>query len=192
MSSSIDGIHTTFIEYLGRNGTAFARGNGIIEFDHLNAVVHAYTSAETVFSDSRVVAEILGRLKDPNYDTANSWRDHWNNEVGRRIAEWAMEHGYGPDALNRLMWDAYQSGELITSLEDPRIGTELPDPTWHGPSVWDPSVWVRPPTTLRHRRTILVFRTLSASFATGCPIDFRTCCGGWRASRMAPSRPRPN
>lgn len=59
----------------------------------------------------RHAAEIFGNLKDPTWYEADSWRDHWNNEVGRRMADWAIEHGYGPQILDRLMMDAYLNGD---------------------------------------------------------------------------------
>lgn len=101
-NSVIDTAYTAFIDYLARDARAFAKGNGFYaDYDVLNAIEHTFTSADMRFEFERVTATRLANLKELSSDDArDSWKDQWNNEVGRRKAEWAQENGYGPEIMD--------------------------------------------------------------------------------------------
>src|SRR5690606_26638236 len=59
----------------------------------------------------------------------DSFRDLYNNEVGRRIGDYARANGLERDAIEGLILDAFRNGHFVTSIEDPRI-----DPAFDGTS----------------------------------------------------------
>lgn len=137
------------VEFVARDATALANGNGYDgeeEASTRNAIAHAHTSANFAFSEAEMagandwIAEKLGDFKEilPGGDSAaDVFKDQYNNEVGRRIAEFAQENNLGREAINDLIIDALNNGHLIISLLDPRIENNLA-PVWDSPSgAWE-------------------------------------------------------
>ncbi|HEY5712622.1 MAG TPA: calcium-binding protein, partial [Allosphingosinicella sp.] len=168
---AFDFAYTNLRLALARDARALANGNGVYvnsngeAHPYLNAIEHTYTSAHWAYYLPRSMETSLGDLKEwlPSLyygpDERDTFRDQWNNEVGRRIAEWAYQHQLPIEAIDRLVMDALQHGDLITDVNDPRIPPpgrivgpqgEMtfhpgdPNPTWNGPNVWDPSTWSIP------------------------------------------------
>ena len=92
-------LYSQAVKQMAVEGTALAQGNGYGDNpDAVNAIVHTYASAIYAYYCGDDVAKVFGDIKeipsDPEY-YADSLRDQYNNEVGRQIAEWAKENGYG-------------------------------------------------------------------------------------------------
>ncbi|MFI0459116.1 MAG: calcium-binding protein, partial [Candidatus Thiodiazotropha endolucinida] len=131
--------------FLAQDSEAVAVGNGFDNYtqDHndgqiRNAFAHTHKSAEILFNYDRTLAETLGNWKEDTpltIDEADEYRDQYNNELGRKLAEYlntwladedlqgrtytdAEKEGF----LDDLVYDAYVSGDMIWDLEnDPRI-----------------------------------------------------------------------
>ncbi|KAB1085063.1 calcium-binding protein [Neorhizobium galegae] len=143
-------VKSTFnqvIEFIARDATALANGNGYdgpAEASTRNAIAHVHTSARLSYSKwemagaNSYIAEKLGDFKEiiPS-SPADTYKDQYNNEVGRRIAEYARENDLDREDIDDLIIDALNNGHLIISLLDPRIANELP-PVWDAPSgMWE-------------------------------------------------------
>jgi hypothetical protein len=88
-------------------------------------------------------------LKDVPRD---SWKDLWNNAIGRQIGEYVRKNNLSQNDLERLLMQAYRRGDLIRSDKDPRVPAnasgwpgDFPPagtrgaPVWAGPdSGWQP------------------------------------------------------
>lgn len=136
------------VDTLGRRADAVSDRNGETDAGNRNAIGHSYTSALLDYNNGALIAESFGDLKEAahraaadipalnvNYDERDGWKDQWNNEVGRRIAEYAKQHGLSESALDDLIIDALNNGELIEFEEDGRINlNNPPSPTWNTPS----------------------------------------------------------
>ncbi len=149
----IGGIVTTVVsgggiiyggrQYFGSESDALSDGNNIESGGERNAIAHTYTSGELANLTSTRVAEVFGDINERlgGNSLEDSWIDQWNNEVGRRLEEWADNNNYDWDQVkDDLVMDAFNSGELITDKNDPRIPDDLdqnpvdPVPGWTGPS----------------------------------------------------------
>lgn len=146
--AAAEAAYSAMVEQLALNSLAFAQGNGFTGTQKVNGITHTYVSAEVYFELGPAAAEKFGNLKEIfSDDPRDEWRDQWNNEVGRRMAKWAQDNGYGPEVLDRLILDAMNdpSNPIITDLNDPRIGIHdfdgdgysetfvHPEPTWTEP-----------------------------------------------------------
>jgi hypothetical protein len=83
---------------------------------------------------------------------ADSWKDLWNNAIGRQIGEYVRKNNLSQNDLESLIAQAYDRGELITETNDPRIPRNASGwpgrfprqdtagaPIWAGPSSdWKP------------------------------------------------------
>lgn len=102
-----------------------------------NAIEHAHASARMTQLFGPRIASFLGFAREvqgaiTKGDEVDTWRDHYNNSIGRQIAEYAEESGRDIDDLVIAAW---QSGQLIDRpLQDERVqlGTD-PDPTYIPP-----------------------------------------------------------
>ncbi|MEQ1712129.1 MAG: hypothetical protein ABL908_12095, partial [Hyphomicrobium sp.] len=108
--------------------------------DQKNSYAHAYSSAFLAYDYSTNEARLLGNLRESlatgSYYTgqggderADTYRDLYNNEIGRRIGEYAKENNLSRQDVERLVRDAVDSGKTLDSLNDARI-----------PSMWDTPV----------------------------------------------------
>jgi len=106
------------------------------EVGQKNAFLHAYLSAMIALEHSPLEAETLGNgreflstwghyyggQKDFRTDT---YRDFYNNAVGRAIGTYAKEHGLAQNDVAALVDHAVQSGQAIVSIRlndpDPRL-----------------------------------------------------------------------
>lgn len=134
------------VEYMGSDAEAFSNGNGITNVHERNGVAHAHVSMQIARKYGQTVANILGDFKEDadltGTDSLDDWKDQYNNEVGRRIAQWMEENDYtenniNPDTLENytpeeldaiaddLLKDALDSGDIITdntrNPSDPRL-----------------------------------------------------------------------
>ncbi|GAB5389758.1 MAG: hypothetical protein Alpg2KO_27260 [Alphaproteobacteria bacterium] len=123
-------------EQLRGDAHDFARDHQIPRRDW-NAIEHAHVSIQLTqwlgpqlaktFGDAREQRD--AHLRDPKA----TWRDKYNNAIGRAIALHARSTGSDAEALLAKAW---QDGQLITSLEDDRITlSEDPDPTYKAPDT---------------------------------------------------------
>jgi Ca2+-binding RTX toxin-like protein len=140
------------IKYLGRDASALAKGNettlanyATLESgidDPVNAIQHAFTSADWTWEYGRTIATHVGNYKERNgyLDPDDSFRDQYNNEVGRRITEYAKAHNLDRSSLDDLIIDALVHNHLIVDEDsDSRIGIQSM-PTWTAPSEdWEGS-----------------------------------------------------
>lgn len=91
-----------------------------------NAITHAYVSAKMAqrygtlaaraFGDGREYLEPPKDLVEESWDT---FKDQWNNEVGRRAGASAV--GMSNEELIEIIKDAWRNGDLITVSTDGRI-----------------------------------------------------------------------
>lgn len=129
------------VEYTARDATALAHGNGYdgdSKADGLtrNALAHAHKSAELYYDYGEIISKTLGEAKEllpGGDDPKDKYKDEYNNEVGRRIAEYAKEHNLPKSAIDDLMMDALKDGKLIVDPEaDDRVSNQTP-PDWTEP-----------------------------------------------------------
>lgn len=120
---------------------AFSKANGI-EQAHVNAIAHAYVSADLVYyqatieSTAQAVQDtmFLGDLKeyfshifgDPH--PADTLKDQWNNDIGREIGRFAADNNLTVEQMRTLLLKAYNDGVVAKDETDPRLGG---DPNWH-------------------------------------------------------------
>jgi hypothetical protein len=122
-----------------------------------NALHHSYTSAILARHHGSKPSESLGNLlehvtaaiygrRDPRL-ARDSWKDLWNNAIGRQIGEYVRQHNLSQYDLEQLIMQAYWRGDLISSMGDSRIPENASGwprdftarPTWQGPgSEWRP------------------------------------------------------
>jgi Ca2+-binding RTX toxin-like protein len=134
-------------EYYGTQSDALADANGLLAGSQYsparNAIGHVYTSGELNGLLGREAATNLGDYNERIGELAgrspnDSWKDQWNNEVGRRLNEWAENNGYDwYSAKGDLIMDAYNNNQLIIDEDtDPRVDLSTsPTPSWSGPSA---------------------------------------------------------
>jgi hypothetical protein len=110
------------------------------EYHQYNAIEHAYVSAtlqrdwgarapnmaaalgNAVENDQmrdhviwRPISNILPgkRNKGADNQTADSWKDLWNNAIGRQIGEYVRKNSLSQNDLERLIMQAHDRGDLI-------------------------------------------------------------------------------
>ena len=65
----------------------------------------------------------------------DTWKDHWNNAVGRKIGVFAKENNLSEEQMASLILDAFKSKKMIGNDSDARIVLdENPTPDWSEPS----------------------------------------------------------
>ena len=158
--SAIKNLVLRYYDYDRRvaDATALTDGFGLA---NTNALAHAYLSAWITIDHGRIQARMLGDGRErwepgPDWDT---FKDLWNNKVGRRIGEYVKHNNLPPDVVPALVSDALARGDLIVTRTDPRIpadwsGTKVggkapsdfnADPPWRQPSgSWGPPPGFKP------------------------------------------------
>jgi hypothetical protein len=119
-----------------------------------NAIAHALTSAYLAHDHSAAEASILGWGREfnsywfdkprppPAWDT---FKDLYNNQVGRNIADYVRNNNLSRDQIQELVLDALSTGKLIVTQQDKRI-----DPSFNGDPrnfslpVGDAAPWTAP------------------------------------------------
>lgn len=129
------------VDLVAKPSYDLAEAHGITGVD-VNAIAHALTSANIAYRTNRPFARFMGDLKEGAADLipidtmADSWKDQWNNEVGRRIAGYARRHHLPASCIGPLVVDAYRQGELLNTEKDPRVQLgQAIEPTWSMPSL---------------------------------------------------------
>lgn len=121
----------------------------------VNAIAHALGSAHLAYDYSPSAAAALGYGRELNSywrgsKTNPAWdtfKDLYNNQVGRNIAEYARKNNLQRDQIQDLILDALSSGKLIVTHQDRRI-----DPSFNGNPfnfsvpVGDAAPWTSPST----------------------------------------------
>jgi hypothetical protein len=98
-----------------------------------NAIAHALTSAYLAHDDSPQEAALLGGIREfKSYwspskqpEAWDTFKDLYNNQVGRNIAAYARKNNLSRDQMQDLVLDALSSGKLIVARDDPRIDPSL-------------------------------------------------------------------
>jgi len=110
------------VEYMGSDAEAFSDGNGITDAQARNGVAHAHVSMQIARKYGQNVANILGDFKENadlvGTDNLDDWKDQYNNEVGRRIAQWMEENDYTENDINPNTSDNYTPEELDAIADD--------------------------------------------------------------------------
>lgn len=78
------------VEYIARDATALARGNGYIDSNQTdaetrNAIAHTYVSANIEYENGQLIANTMGELKElaPGGDNPkDTFKDKFNNSRG--------------------------------------------------------------------------------------------------------------
>jgi Ca2+-binding RTX toxin-like protein len=78
----------------------------------------------------------------------DTWKDQYNNEIGRQIGEWADKAGLTEAAIDRLIIDAVLNGDL--KLIDAIPAGPQPKPEWQGKYRFDPTGWGGPNDPFRY------------------------------------------
>ncbi|MEA3008592.1 MAG: hypothetical protein QOJ91_284 [Sphingomonadales bacterium] len=111
----------TYVDSASRDANALAKGNGYyldaqgLPAQELNAIQHAYVSAQLSYYYSERDARINGDLKEWVFGKVfgeapgDTLKDQYNNEIGRQIGRWVKEQGMGPGMIDRLIIDAVRN-----------------------------------------------------------------------------------
>lgn len=151
LKQKLDDWHTDFIASQAADARALANLHGYpsdTHFPQFNAIEHSYVSAQVTLKYGEPAARLTGYLKETLFpgEPLDSRRDEYNNEVGRRIAQWIELNGYDESVLDDLIMDALDSGKLVTNLADSRIASQPPQKSdWTGPSSWHEPTQSLPP-----------------------------------------------
>ncbi|WP_257168590.1 hypothetical protein [Bradyrhizobium sp. SRS-191] len=118
----------------------------------VNAIAHALTSAYLAHDHSTTEASALGFARElKSYfgrqppEAWDTFKDMYNNQVGRNIADYAKKNGLPREQIQDLILDALSSGRLIATRRDPRIA-----PSFNGNPLnfeapsGDAAPWTRP------------------------------------------------
>jgi hypothetical protein len=136
---------------LGDSSDTLANANGLHGYDSFlrnskgeplelgaasnNAIAHALSSAYLAYDYSPAAASLLGWLREYNSyrqdpDRTYAWdtfKDLYNNQVGRNIADYVRSNNLSRDQIQDLVLDALTTRKLIVTHEDKRI-----DPSFDG------------------------------------------------------------
>ena len=95
---------------------------------NVNAIAHALTSAYLAYDHSSAESAALGWTRElKSYfgsqppEAWDTFKDLYNNQVGRNIAAYAQKKNLSRDHIQELILDALTSGNLIVTRQDPRI-----------------------------------------------------------------------
>lgn len=98
----------------------------------VNAIAHALTSAYLAYDHSPTEAAALGLARElKSYfgrqppEAWDTFKDLYNNQVGRNIAGYAKKNGLSREQIQDLILDALSSGRLIATRQDPRIASSF-------------------------------------------------------------------
>jgi hypothetical protein len=120
-----------------------------------NAIAHALSSAYLAYDHSTLEASGLGWAREhksywlePKRPAAwDTFKDLYNNQVGRNIAHFARRNNLSRDQIQDLVLDALSTGKLIVTQQDKRV-----DPSFNGNPgnfsvpVGDAAPWSAPST----------------------------------------------
>ena len=149
-----------WVENKSKDANALAQGNNFYKDlngdakPELNAIQHAYVSAHYAYTYPDWMVESAGDLKEWVFGKAfgeapgDTWKDQYNNEIGRQIGEWAAKAGLTEAAIDRLIIDAVRNGEL--KLDEAFIPGTEPNPEWQGKYRFDPTGWGGPNDPFRY------------------------------------------
>jgi hypothetical protein len=94
----------------------------------VNAIAHALTSAYLAYDHSTTEAAALGLARElKSYfgrqppEAWDTFKDLYNNQAGRNIADYARKNGLPREQIQDLILDALSAGRLIATRQDPRI-----------------------------------------------------------------------
>lgn len=117
-----------FKDWLAKAGENFAADIGITDQFEINGVVHVYTSAMHAYKIHKSFSFTFGWINEVH----NIWateadvildtrKDIYNNVVGRQIAEFAVDNGFGRDVVESLLREAIkQDLVILNEFLDPR------------------------------------------------------------------------
>ena len=80
------------------------------------AFKHAYTSATLAYDYGSGIAQIGGdsnEIGNPPAAAEDTYRDLWNNNVGRQIGDYVRQNNLPRSYINDLIVQSYQDGRLI-------------------------------------------------------------------------------
>jgi hypothetical protein len=122
------GAFSGFVQYLAKDADQFAKDNGLTGGPNaINGFVHTYVSADLTYRYGEGLAELGGDTKEfvgnlsgtDNNEKMDSWRDQYNNELGRQIAKSCGDNAV---CINEKLIKAYIQGKIIKDpLNDPRV-----------------------------------------------------------------------
>ncbi len=120
--------------WYSKQANTLAKGNGVPS-EQVEAIAHSLTSASLTYDFNRKVAKFLGDANEVqpwNHPDAE-FKDQFNNEVGRRIGDYAKAHAIPKEKLDDLIVDAYKNDFLIAKNNDSRT-IHRASPLWTEPS----------------------------------------------------------
>lgn len=152
---NIDAYEAAAERLMRDNGIRYTNPDGSeVGLAATNAMAHVLTSAMISVDYSQTEAALLGwgreyrsyYLEKERPAAWDTYKDLYNNEIGRQIGAYANDNGLTRAETIDLIWDAYQRGDFIITSQDPRIPANFsgnpydfefpvgtPDP-WVGPS----------------------------------------------------------
>jgi hypothetical protein len=141
-----------------------------------NAIAHTLSSAYLTYDNSAAEARTLGYAREYSQywlDTKqpapwDTFKDLYNNQVGRNIAAYALQNNLSRDQIQDLILDALSTGKLIVTQNDPRI-----DPSFNGNPFnystpgGDAAAWSGPSTGFADFATSVVRVTVASPNGSG-------------------------
>ena len=120
-----------------------AAASGIADGQNINALAHSAVSAWSAYLYSEESAAFLGNAKEwstlDRADPSDTFKDMWNNEIGRQIGQYSRQNGLSLDDATSLVLEAYFDNRLIRSNSDSRIDTSFsgrPDEFSNNIAIW--------------------------------------------------------
>jgi hypothetical protein len=171
MSNPITSPTTYYeLEKLRMASEALAKANGLHDYDPIlrdsssdrplelgaastNAIAHALSSAYLAYDHSAVEAAGLGWAREyksywlePKRPAAwDTFKDLYNNQVGRNIADYVRSKNLSRDQIQDLVLDALSTGKLIVTQQDKRIDQSFNgNPGHFSVPVGDGAPWTAP------------------------------------------------